>query len=384
MYAYVKYVDDGCKEIVPTTDIKDFDMKLFSSDKIYWVRWKEAFYKAQIIFIKETREAVEDELSSGKRVRVRKVKEASPVAPPSERQEAKAKNINHRKAAEEAKKTNLLAILDDMKKRKKLSPICPTPQKKMKNSAMLCSVPSEEEEDDDNEDDEDDEDDDGGVVPQKMYEEVQRKYHYHGLYRGLRLQLEETKKKLEEQQRLYTEVEAEHKIIRKLNIELQQQLLCTLNSSLSSKCNDPACSSPRGTPEIADSGSGSPVEPAESTNKDEIDLGGGVWIRKDVWARVQTNGRDSLFVKELAVAIWGTKTLGDKSLTGKTCPTTKTNRQPLTPQKLQTLKVCFREWLQSKNVDDTEIQARCGKAGRYITEKIMDINKQKTKTTTPN
>lgn len=65
----------------------------------------------------------------------------------------------------------------------------------MKNSAMLCSVPSEEEEDDDNEDDEDDEDDDGGVVPQKMYEEVQRKYHYHGLYRGLRLQLEETKKK---------------------------------------------------------------------------------------------------------------------------------------------------------------------------------------------
>ncbi|KAL7401911.1 hypothetical protein ABVT39_006452 [Epinephelus coioides] len=185
----------------------------------------------------------------------------------------------------------------------------------MKNSAMLCSVPSEEEEDDDNEDDEDDEDDDGGVVPQKMYEEVQRKYHhYHGLYRGLRLQLEETKKKLEEQQRLYTEVEEEHKIIRKLNIDLQQQLLCTLNSSLSSKSNDP----------------------------------------------------------------------GDKTLTGKTSPTTKTSGQPLTPQQLQTLKVCFREWLQSKNVDDTEIQARCGKAGRYITEKIMDINKQKTQTTTPN
>ncbi len=52
MFAYVKYVDNGCKEIVPTTDIKDFDIKLVSSDKFYWVRWKEAFYKAQIIFIK--------------------------------------------------------------------------------------------------------------------------------------------------------------------------------------------------------------------------------------------------------------------------------------------------------------------------------------------
>ncbi len=45
-------MDDGCKEIVPTTDIKDFSIKLVSDDKIYWVRWKEAFYKAQIIFIK--------------------------------------------------------------------------------------------------------------------------------------------------------------------------------------------------------------------------------------------------------------------------------------------------------------------------------------------
>lgn len=52
MFAYVKYVSDGCKEIVPTMDIKDLDINLVSSDKIYWVRWKEAFYKAQIIFIK--------------------------------------------------------------------------------------------------------------------------------------------------------------------------------------------------------------------------------------------------------------------------------------------------------------------------------------------
>ncbi|KAJ4931310.1 hypothetical protein JOQ06_025607 [Pogonophryne albipinna] len=35
-----------------------------------------------------------------------------------------------------------------------------------------------------------------------------------------------------------------------------------------------------------------------------------------------------MFVKELAVAFWGTETLGERSLTGKECPTTKTTRQP--------------------------------------------------------
>ncbi|KAL7403911.1 hypothetical protein ABVT39_006794 [Epinephelus coioides] len=45
-----------------------------------------------------------------------------------------------------------------------------------------------------------------------------------------------------------------------------------------------------------------------------------------------------MFVKELGVAIWGTKTLGERSLTGKECPTTKTKRMPLTPEKLHTLK----------------------------------------------
>ncbi len=61
-------------------------------------------------------------------------------------------------------------------------------------------------------------------------------------------------------------------------------------------------------------------------------------MRREAWSRIQNNTRDSLFVKELAVAIWGTKTLGERSLTGKECSTTKTTKQRLTPQKLQTLK----------------------------------------------
>ncbi|XP_033970598.1 BEN domain-containing protein 5-like [Trematomus bernacchii] len=82
-----------------------------------------------------------------------------------------------------------------------------------------------------------------------------------------------------------------------------------------------------------------------------------------------------MFVKELAVAFWGTDTLGERSLTGKECPTTKTTRQPLTLQKLWGLKA----WLYEKDVEDQEMLARLAKTGRYITEKIMDINKKKKK-----
>ncbi len=61
-------------------------------------------------------------------------------------------------------------------------------------------------------------------------------------------------------------------------------------------------------------------------------------MRREAWSRIQNNTWDSLFVKELAVAIWGAKTLGERSLTGKECSTTKTTKQRLTPQKFQTLK----------------------------------------------
>ncbi|XP_034087557.1 chromodomain-helicase-DNA-binding protein 8-like [Gymnodraco acuticeps] len=38
--------------------------------------------------------------------------------------------------------------------------------------------------------------------------------------------------------------------------------------------------------------------------------------------------------------------------------------------------VCFKPWLHEKDVEDQEMLARLAKTGRYITEKIMDINKK--------
>nr|XP_055023119.1 BEN domain-containing protein 5-like [Misgurnus anguillicaudatus] len=112
---------------------------------------------------------------------------------------------------------------------------------------------------------------------------------------------------------------------------------------------------------------------------DEIVLGGTIHLRKEVWEKIRSSTRDSLFIKELAVAVWGTKTLGERSLTGKECPTTKSSRQPLTPKKVKIVKATFREWLENKKIPKEELEARVSKSGRYITEKIMDINKQKRK-----
>lgn len=52
MFAYVKYIEDGCKEIVPISYVKDFDLNVRDLTKTYWVRWQENFFKGQILLLK--------------------------------------------------------------------------------------------------------------------------------------------------------------------------------------------------------------------------------------------------------------------------------------------------------------------------------------------
>lgn len=49
MFAYVRYIDDNCKDIIPTTYQKDFDYNTYDKSKTYWVRWENAFFKGQIV-----------------------------------------------------------------------------------------------------------------------------------------------------------------------------------------------------------------------------------------------------------------------------------------------------------------------------------------------
>ncbi|KAI2647182.1 BEN domain-containing protein 5 [Labeo rohita] len=320
MFAYVKYIEDGCKEIVPISYIKDFDHTVSDLTKTYWLRWQEKFFKGQILLLKESREEIEQELAKGKRVRVRLLKESTPPPSRSEKEEAKTIHVikslplpdkSEKSCRRGKKRNNLLALLKERKMKRKQSPLCPTPIKRMKAHTLSDSLSEE--------------DDDGGVVPEKLFEEAKQQQLLHQKkINNMSVQLQETKNKLEEQERIRAEVEAENKELRSLNMQLQQQLLKTLNSPSTAKCRESGCLNK--------------VEPSVSLKGDEIHLGGDIRLRKEAWSRIQSNTRDSLFVKELAVAIWGTKTLGETRLTGKECPTTKTTRQPLTPKKLQTLK----------------------------------------------
>ncbi len=68
-------------------------------------------------------------------------------------------------------------------------------------------------------------------------------------------------------------------------------------------------------------------------------IGEGVVIHSEKCKKIQANLKDSLFVKELAVCVWGTSTLANRSLEGKSRPTTKSDpRPPLTPHKFRVLK----------------------------------------------
>ncbi|XP_057181138.1 uncharacterized protein LOC130548405 isoform X3 [Triplophysa rosa] len=46
----------------------------------------------------------------------------------------------------------------------------------------------------------------------------------------------------------------------------------------------------------------------EILENQEVDIGEGVAIHSEKWKKIQANLKDSLFVKELAVCIWGTST----------------------------------------------------------------------------
>ena len=48
----------------------------------------------------------------------------------------------------------------------------------------------------------------------------------------------------------------------------------------------------------------------------QVHLGGGIWVEEEKWHQLQRTQGDSKFTKNLAVMIWGTETLKNRSVTG--------------------------------------------------------------------
>ncbi|KAM5148253.1 BEN domain-containing protein 5-like isoform 3-T3 [Mantella aurantiaca] len=109
----------------------------------------------------------------------------------------------------------------------------------------------------------------------------------------------------------------------------------------------------------------------------KVHLGSGVWVNEEKWHQLQATQGDSKYTKNLAVMIWGTDVLKNRSVTGVATKKKKdaSPKPPLSPHKLSIIRECVYDRIAQETMDENEIAQRLSKVNKYICEKIMDINK---------
>lgn len=78
----------------------------------------------------------------------------------------------------------------------------------------------------------------------------------------------------------------------------------------------------------------------------QVHLGGGIWVEEEKWHQLQRTQGDSKFTKNLAVMIWGTETLKNRSVTGVATKKKKDAlpKPPLSPSKLKIVRGKINSW----------------------------------------
>ncbi|XP_077005839.1 BEN domain-containing protein 5 isoform X5 [Tamandua tetradactyla] len=231
-----------------------------------------------------------------------------------------------------------------------------------------------------------------GVVPRALYEELLRNYQQQQEeMRHLQQELERTRRQLVQQAKKLKEYGAlvsEMKELRDLNRRLQDVLLLRLGSGpaidlekVKSECLEPEPELRSTFSEEANTSSYYPA-PAPVMDKYILDngkvhLGSGIWVDEEKWHQLQVTQGDSKYTKNLAVMIWGTDVLKNRSVTGVATKKKKDAipKPPLSPHKLSIVRECLYDRIAQETVDETEIAQRLSKVNKYICEKIMDINK---------
>ncbi|KAM4872978.1 BEN domain-containing protein 5 isoform 1-T1 [Thomomys bottae] len=230
------------------------------------------------------------------------------------------------------------------------------------------------------------------AVPRALYEELLRNYQQQQEeMRHLQQELERTRRQLVQQAKKLKEYGAlvsEMKELRDLNRRLQDVLLLRLGSGpaidlekVKSECLEPEPELRSTFSEEANTSSYFPA-PAPVMDKYILDngkvhLGSGIWVDEEKWHQLQVTQGDSKYTKNLAVMIWGTDVLKNRSVTGVATKKKKdaVPKPPLSPHKLSIVRECLYDRIAQETVDETEIAQRLSKVNKYICEKIMDINK---------
>ncbi|KAM4642823.1 BEN domain-containing protein 5 [Discoglossus pictus] len=233
---------------------------------------------------------------------------------------------------------------------------------------------------------------DESLVPRVLYEELLRSYqqqqeemrHIQHELERTRRQLVQQAKKLKDYGALVTEV----KELRVLNRRLQDVLLLRLGSGPTieletekSEYREPEIQIQKICHEEANTSSfystSAPVLDKYILENGKVHLGSGVWVNEEKWHQLQATQGDSKFAKNLAVMIWGTDVLKNRSVTGVATKKKKDAipKPPLSPHKLSVVRECMYDRIAQETMDENEITQRLSKVNKYICEKIMDINK---------
>ncbi|XP_009206461.1 BEN domain-containing protein 5 isoform X1 [Papio anubis] len=435
MYAFVRFLEDNVCYALPVSCVRDFSPRSrldFDNQKVYAVyRGPEELgagpesppraprdwgalllHKAQILALAEDKSDLENSVMQ-KKIKIPKlslnhVEEDGEVKDYGEEdlQLRHIKRPEGRKPSEVAHKS-IEAVVARLEKQNGLSlghSTCP-------EEVFVEASPGTE--DMDSLED--------AVVPRALYEELLRNYQQQQEeMRHLQQELERTRRQLVQQAKKLKEYGAlvsEMKELRDLNRRLQDVLLLRLGSGettrserlshylcvhyllriecesstvpgpaidlekVKSECLEPEPELRSTFSEEANTSSYYPA-PAPVMDKYILDngkvhLGSGIWVDEEKWHQLQVTQGDSKYTKNLAVMIWGTDVLKNRSVTGVATKKKKdaVPKPPLSPHKLSIVRECLYDRIAQETVDETEIAQRLSKVNKYICEKIMDINK---------
>ncbi|XP_041339083.1 BEN domain-containing protein 5 isoform X2 [Pyrgilauda ruficollis] len=399
MYAFVRFLEDNVCYALPVSRVRDFSptsQQDFDNQKVYTVyrnpeeaadeddespgEWGDRLllHKAQILALAEDKTDLENSVMQ-KKIKIPKlslnhIEEAGEVADYGEEdvELRHSKRQDGRKQSEGTHKS-IEAVVARLEKQNGMS---------LSNTSSPEEAFMEATEGMNNMDD--------AVVPRILYEELLRSYQQQQEeMRHIQQELERTRRQLVQQAKKLKEYGAlvsEMKELRDLNRRLQDVLLLRLGPAIEVEKVKPESIEPE--PEVqktfSEEANTSTYYPAPVPVMDKyilengkVHLGSGIWVDEEKWHQLQVTQGDSKYTKNLAVMIWGTDVLKNRSVTGVATKKKKdaVPKPPLSPHKLSIVRECLYDRIAQETVDETEIAQRLSKVNKYICEKIMDINK---------
>ncbi|MGH0165830.1 UNVERIFIED_CONTAM: hypothetical protein FKN15_049904 [Acipenser sinensis] len=443
MFAFVRFLEDNVCYALPVSNVKDFrplHKTDFDNQKVYLVNRTEENGtgqpgKAQILALAENIQEFEHSILQ-KKMKIPKLSTKDVEKSEQNHFGEEPMPLRHKKAQEHSRSSNANSS-------KSLEAVVARLERNAVNS--YAEGEEEEEEDDEEDNDEDSVLEDSGtgeaMVPRYLYEELVHNYRQQEEeMRRLQQELERTRRQLVQQAKKlkeYGSLMTEVKELRDFNRRLQDVLLLRLgsepmhdNGTQTIKVDpvEPIMEPQEVCREEANASSSSSHSPSPRNiytfNDGKVHLGGGIWVDEEKWHQLQRTQGDSKFTKNLAVMIWGTETLKNRSVTGVhlgggiwvdeekwhqlqrtqgdskftknlavmiwgtetlknrsvTGVATKKKKDalpkpPLSPSKLKIVRECLYDRVSQETADSAEITQRLSKVNKYICEKIMDINK---------